>query len=145
MSTEARLRTIAQLATSLADQWATYAETEAHLAIPVMAAAGGGHGRSTDVPDPTSHIALSHDRYWETDCESIEALGHLRAMQRTMDNIRRHHSSIANTVDSAIRAARCSGEIDPLCVNNAVRDTGDNAGLCWKCIKRKQRDTTTND
>lgn len=134
------LRAASTLAGSLAARWTMYEEVEAWLARPLVAAAGGG-GRSTDVPDPTHDIATSHERYFELAAEVTETLGHLRALQRRMDKVLANHPHIASVIESETKAARCSGEVDPMCVNNAVRFTGDSAGLCWKCIKRKQRDS----
>lgn len=144
----ARLRAVAQLANALADTWTLYEQTEATLSAPVMAAAGGGRsnpggGRGSDIPDPTAGVASSHERYYRTASEIDEAMGLLRIAQDRVNHVIRHHSAIASQIDAAARALRCSGAVDPLCVNNAVRESGENAGLCWKCIKRKQREQST--
>lgn len=133
----ARLRTLARLAQALADDWPVYEATEADLAIPATAAAGGGTGRSSSIPDPTLAVVASHERYYENVGAITEANGLMRMLQRSMTDVIRQNRHTAETVAAAIRNARCSGEIDPTCTDNAVRD-----GLCWRCYNRRRRHGT---
>ncbi len=132
------LRSLAQLALALGDNWTTYEHTEALLATPPgspTSAGGGGTGRSTGVPDPTYATVTGHQRYYDTAATIAQAQTLLRKVQRTMDQVLQQHPTIAGRVEAAIRAARCSGEIDPLCVRNAVT----REGLCSACYQRKRR------
>lgn len=133
------LEAITQLAQAATAGWPAYEATSAALAPTTITSSTGDH-RSTDTPDPIHHLAVTHERYYETVAEITEAFGLLRDIQRRMTDVRKQDPATARAIDSAITAARCSGAVDPLCTNNSVRDTGENAGLCWRCIKRKQRD-----
>lgn len=140
------LESIAQLAGALAAGWPTYEATEATLSLPTMASGSGDH-RSTDVPDPTSAIASSHERYYETVNLTAEAFGILREIQDRHERVRQQHPSVARDIDRALAASRCTGIVgeDPLCTRNAVRDVnhhGTPQPTCWACIKRNQRTTS---
>ena len=103
-----------------------------------------GGGRSSDVPDPTGTLATTltsrgHQRdttsSWPEFCEDAErALLILRRMQTRQAACIRQDPDTARDADATARALRCDGSVDPLCLNNAVK-----GGLCWKCIKRRQR------
>jgi hypothetical protein len=104
-----------------------------------MKAAGeGSHGG--DTPDPVAGQAFSHVRYHTTVDELHTALMYLRSAQRTINRIRKHQPELAREFDAAVKAARCSGQWDPTCTRNAVRD-----GLCWACYqaRRAARPTDT--
>lgn len=129
-----QLAAIAELAQAAAVAWATYEATEAALAAGAIPARGDGIAGRGDISRPVEAIALSHQRYHDTAADVAQALTILRRVQSRMGEIRKQHPDHARSVDAAIRAARCSGEVDPLCVRNAVRD-----GLCWGCYQRRRR------
>lgn len=132
-----QLAAIADLAAAALTGWPAYEATEAALANSLIPSAGAGtHGG--DVADPVAAIAMSHERYYETSAAIAEALGLLRDIQKRMASVRRNHADTHDEIESAVRAARCDGSVDPTCTTLAVK-----AGLCWKCIKRKQRDDAT--
>jgi hypothetical protein len=137
------LEALAQLARSLADSWPTYEATEATLSLATITSGSGDH-RGTDTPDPTSNIATSHERYYETVALTAEAFGILRDIQNRHARVRQQHPAVARDIDRALDAARCTGIVgdDPLCTRNAVRDVthqGTPQPTCWACIKRSQR------
>lgn len=128
-----QLEAIVALAQSAAVGWEQYEATEAALAASTIPGSGGGaHGG--DTPDPVYGVVLSHERYYETCAEVAEALGMLRSIQSRMSRKRRDDPAVARDVDAAKLAARCSGEVDPSCVSNAVKD-----GLCSPCFWRRYR------
>lgn len=138
MTPQRTLKAIAALAESAAVGWSSYESTEAALAASTIP--GKGDGRGADVSDPTSSIASSHERYYGTVELADQALALLRTMQRTMRDIRKQHPETARQVDAALKASRCSGDEDPFCVNLSVAGPKSQyAGLCHKCIKRRQR------
>lgn len=149
------LRAIIGLAEALLANLDQHHETEVAL-LPAELHASGSRdgGRSADHPDPTGNLAVQlvpradrrgYDptgreladvgRWAEFVAELDEALGHLRSAQRRQTFVLRQHPDIARDADATARALRCDGSIDPLCTNNAVK-----GGLCWKCIKRRQRE-----
>lgn len=135
-----QLTAIAELANALLVGWPQYEATEAALATSTIPSHGAGtHGG--DIADPVAAIAISHERYYETAGELTEALGHLRAAQRTMHRVRGLQVDTSTTAN----AIRCDGVIgdDPTCTRNSVRnlkgpDRHDHP-TCWACIKRAQR------
>jgi hypothetical protein len=122
-----------RLALALSEDFHAYEVTEANLALPVMAAAGGGLNSSA-IPDPTLAVILSHERYFEACGMVTEAAGLLIMLRRQMVDVVKENRATHEKVAAAIRAARCSGEVDPLCADNAVR-----GGLCWRCLGMLRR------
>jgi hypothetical protein len=143
VSPAGKLRAIASLAEALADGWPTYEGTEAILGAPTIG--GRGEGRGAGVSDPTAGVVATHVAYWACVDDITDALLKLRFVQQRMNAVRRHHTDLAQRIDEELRAARCSGAVDPLCTNLSVRDTGKHAGLCWRCIKRLQRSELLED
>lgn len=133
---EVELQAIIDVAQQLLHRWSSYVAAEAALAAPTMRAAGGGNGRSSDVPDPTYAIVASLDRYTETREAIPGTLGQLRWIQSRMQTALLHHPDIARDRDDFARANRCSGEVDATC--NGPREPG--RTLCAKCRKRRQRE-----
>ena len=101
-------------------------------------AGGGGTTRGdTHSGGPTANAAVSglelRDRYARIDSLALEAAGIIRQLADELESV----PDIAGT-ESTAKAIRCTGGEgdwgDPTCTENAVRP-----GLCWRCLKRKQR------
>lgn len=141
---------IVGLAESLEAHWSTYQATEAALAPALLnAAASAPGGRSSDYSDPTANrgTALTAElkvvdkritvQSYPDTCYAVDqALKWLRLAQQRQATVRKQHPDVARQADATLRALRCDGSIDPLCTANAVKD-----GKCWKCIKRRQRES----
>jgi hypothetical protein len=130
------LLAIAELAGHLAENWGRYEHTEALLGSSTISASMGG-SRASGHGDPVPTIVATHAHYHGTLEEITEALGHLRNTQRRMGWALTNGPLTREDLDElarAQRASRCSGEIDPTCTRNAVRD-----GKCWPCYNTVRR------
>lgn len=131
------LRGIRDIAETLNVAYPQIEAVDAYMAAPTLRAAGGGSGRSSDVPDPVFAIVDSltpHDEW----CIGLqEAHDALRNLQRIAYARLQEHPDVARQADDMKRRFRCSG--DPLCTRWAERMHGKWAGLCATCIRREQR------
>jgi hypothetical protein len=99
--------------------------------------AGGATRGDTHSGGPTANAAVNgielRDRYARIDSLAVEVTGLIRQLADELENV----PDIAGT-EAAVKAARCTGGdgewADPTCTELEARP-----GLCWRCLKRKQR------
>ena len=136
---ERQLDVVASIAARLGHRWAAITTAAVAMAPTVMRAAGGGIGRTSDVSDPTSSIALGHP-HWDELLEAVEAW--TEQGRWIEQQVGRYERETPQAIGVEKNTTRCIA--DPLCNREAVvgnSATNKWAGHCWACIKKAQRKT----
>ena len=139
---ERQLDVVASIAARLGHRWAAITTAAVAMAPTVMRAAGGGIGRTSDVSDPTSSIALGHP-HWDELLEAVEAW--TEQGRWIEQQVGRYERETPQAIGVEKNTTRCIA--DPLCNREAVvgnSATNKWAGYCWRCIKNTQRRQTEN-